>query len=136
MESRPEAVVGDVGIPEDGARVAERGLLPLVETVRVLESKQLVVIRLVEPLPSSLDGPLDPSVLTLDRLGDVNPTQLLDLVVEHTLEERGPPGGGEGMEDGGNVGPDRLALWAGGAVESAVLDDGPILFGERREIGV
>ncbi|HJU52031.1 MAG TPA: hypothetical protein VJ815_06825 [Acidimicrobiia bacterium] len=45
MEIGPELVVGDLGIPEDGARVAEGGLFPLVVAVRVLELKELVVMR-------------------------------------------------------------------------------------------
>jgi hypothetical protein len=44
MEVGPELVVGDVGVPEDGARVAKSGLLPLVETIRILKLKKLVVV--------------------------------------------------------------------------------------------
>ena len=44
MEIGPELVVGNVGIPKDGAGVAEGGLLPLVKSIRVLELKELVVI--------------------------------------------------------------------------------------------
>ncbi|HKZ18712.1 MAG TPA: hypothetical protein VJQ57_01235 [Acidimicrobiia bacterium] len=44
MEIRPELVVGDFGIPEDGAGVAEGGLLTLVVSIRVLELKELVVV--------------------------------------------------------------------------------------------
>jgi hypothetical protein len=39
MKIRPEPVVGDVGIPEDGAGIAEGGLLTLVVSIRVLELK-------------------------------------------------------------------------------------------------
>lgn len=44
MEVGPELVVGDVGIPENGAGVAKSGLLPLVETIRILKLKKLVVV--------------------------------------------------------------------------------------------
>ena len=44
MEIGPELVVGDVGVPKDGAGVSQGRLLPLVETIRVLELKELVVV--------------------------------------------------------------------------------------------
>ena len=66
VEVLPEGVVGDLRVPHDGACVGEGDLLPLGEFVRVGEVQQLVVFLFGQSLPSSLDGALDPSVLTFD----------------------------------------------------------------------
>ena len=44
MKVGPELVVGDVGVPEDGAGVAEGGLLSIIEAIRILELKEVVVV--------------------------------------------------------------------------------------------
>ncbi len=64
----PEAVVRDVGVPKNGARVTECDLLPLRIATRGLKLEQIGVVGFLEALPSSLDGPLRPSVVALDRL--------------------------------------------------------------------
>jgi hypothetical protein len=37
VQPRPELVIGDIGVPDDGAGVRERGFLALGEAIRVLE---------------------------------------------------------------------------------------------------
>lgn len=44
MEIGPKLVVGNVGIPKDGARVPEGGLFPFVESIRILELEEFVVM--------------------------------------------------------------------------------------------
>jgi hypothetical protein len=123
MEVRPESVVGEVRVPDDGAGIAQRGLLPVGEAIGVLELQEIVVVGFGEALPSSLDGSLDASIVTGDRLRHVYTAKLLDLVVEHAVEKRRPPCLGEGVEHRGNVTTDRLALRPGCAVDPAVFDD-------------
>ncbi len=89
MELIPESVVREARVPDDRARVCERGLFPLVERVRVEEVEEIVVVLLGEPLLSSLDRPWDASVGALDRLGDVDPAQLLELVIEDSFRNVG-----------------------------------------------
>ena len=81
VKLRPERVVGDPGVPDDGAGVRESNLLPLGELVRLGEVQQLVVLLLGESLPSRLDGSLDPSVLALDGFRHVDPAELFEAVV-------------------------------------------------------
>ncbi len=45
-EAPPEGVVGDRGVPDDGAGVGQRRLLALAELLGVLEVQQLGVLRL------------------------------------------------------------------------------------------
>ncbi len=68
VELDPQLVVCDLRVPDDGAGVTEGRLLALAVPVRGLELEQVGVILFGEPLPSSLDGPLRPSVVALDRL--------------------------------------------------------------------
>jgi hypothetical protein len=103
MELVPQCVVGDVCVPEDGARVSKRRLLPFRVAIGVLELQEVVVIGFGESLPSSLDGSLNPSILTRDRFRDVDPAELLDLVIEDPVQKRGTPRLGEGVENGGDV---------------------------------
>ena len=74
VEPFPEGVVGDLGIPNDGAGVGQRRLLARAELLRVGEVQQLVVFLLGESFPSSLDGALDASIFAVDGFGDVNAT--------------------------------------------------------------
>ena len=85
VEPRPQRVIGDLGVPDDRTRVGEGRLLALAECARVGEVQELVVLRFRRSLPSSLDGPLNPSVLALDGFRDVHPAQLLDAVVEDAV---------------------------------------------------
>ena len=64
----PQSVVGDRSVPQNGARVPKGRLLASIKSIGVFELQQFVVVGLGESLPSSLDGPLDPSILTFDRL--------------------------------------------------------------------
>lgn len=74
----PQLVIGDVGIPQNGAGVPQRRLFPVGEPVRVFEAEQLVVIGFGESLPSSLDGPLDSSVVAVDGFGNIHSAQLFE----------------------------------------------------------
>lgn len=123
MQIAPQFGVGDVGVPEDGARVSQRDLLAFGVAVRVLELQQIVVISFGQTIPSSLDGSLDPSIVTGDRLGDIHTTQFFQLVIEHAIEKGGPPRLREGVKHRRNVAPDRLTLGTRRAVHPAVLDD-------------
>jgi hypothetical protein len=62
----PESVVGDPGVPDDRARVGERGLLAFGEAIRVLEMQELFVLLLGDGLLSRPDRSLDASILALD----------------------------------------------------------------------
>ena len=64
----PEVVVCDVGVPQDGAGVAKRNLLPIRVATGGFKLQQVGVVGFFEALPSSLDGALCPSVIALDRL--------------------------------------------------------------------
>ena len=123
MELRPESLIGEIGIPENGAGVAKRGLLPFGVAVGVLELQEVVIVGFGEPVLSSLDRSLDASILTGDRLRDIDPAQLLDLVVEHSIEKCGAPRLGEGVQDRRNVGSNRLTLRSRSAVRPSILDD-------------
>ena len=62
----PERIVRDVGVPRDRARVSERDFFPLRELFRIGEVEKLVVFLFRESLPSSLDGTLHASILTIN----------------------------------------------------------------------
>jgi hypothetical protein len=62
----PERVVGDPGVPDDGARVGERDLLSFGEAIRLLEMQELLVLLLGDGLLSRPDRSLDASILALD----------------------------------------------------------------------
>ena len=81
----PQRVVGDVGVPRDGASVSERDFFSLGELVRIGEIEQLVIFCFRESLPSSLDGALHASIFALNRLGDVNPAKLLQRVIRDSV---------------------------------------------------
>jgi hypothetical protein len=119
----PEGVVGQTGIPKDGAGVAEGGLLPVGVAVGVLELQEVVVMGFGEPVLSSLDRSLDASVLAGDRLRDIDPAQLLDLMIENPIEKCRAPRLGEGVQDRGDVCADGLAFGSRRAVRPAEFDD-------------
>lgn len=121
VELRPQIVIGDAGVPEDGARVAKGRLLAVIESIRILKPKQFVIIGFGKSLPSTLDGPLDPSVVTVNRLRYIHPAQFLDGMVEHSLNKCFPPGIRECVEHRGNVRPDRLAFRTRCPVPASVL---------------
>jgi hypothetical protein len=64
----PQSIVGNVGVPRNRAGVGQRDFLSLAELVRFTKVEQLIVFLFRESLPSSLDGALDASIFTLDRL--------------------------------------------------------------------
>ena len=64
----PQVIVDAVGIPDEHARIQQRGRLALVETIRPLEVQELVVVRLRKTLLSARERPLRPSVVAVDRL--------------------------------------------------------------------
>ena len=92
VQFRPQRRIGDLGIPDDGARVRQCHLLALSELKGIREVQQVVVLLFGQPFPSGLDGTLDASIVALDRLGDVDATQLLDGVIANSLSERELPG--------------------------------------------
>ena len=58
-------------------------------------------------------------------------------MIEHAFPEDLLPGGGEGAQDGGDVGPDGLALQPRGAVGPGVLEgSGQLWIGHRAGIDV
>src|SRR6266545_2492664 len=123
VQALPEGVVGQVGVPGDRLGVGQRGALALVEAVGGLEVQQLVVVALVDALLRALQGALAAAVLAVHRPRHVQAAELLDAVVEHAVAERGPPRGGEGAQQLGDVRADRLALRAWRAVAPRVLHD-------------
>jgi hypothetical protein len=104
--------------------------------VRVLEAEEFVVVGFGETLPSSLDGPLDPSVIAFNRFGDVDAAQFFEGMIDDPVEECRVPRVREGMQYGRDMRPDRLALGPGSAVQAAVLDDLAVFWGKRVEVGV
>ena len=66
VEFRPEGIVCDLRVPDDGAGIGQRHLLALREPVGIGEVEELLVFLFGQALPSSLDGTLDPSVLALN----------------------------------------------------------------------
>jgi hypothetical protein len=87
VQPRPELVIGDARVPDDGARVGERGLLAFGEPIRVLEVQELLVLFLSDGWLSRPDRSLDASILTFDRFGHVDAAQLFDRVITHAVAE-------------------------------------------------
>jgi hypothetical protein len=138
VELLPQRLVGDVGIPDDRARVGQRRLLARAELLGVRERQQLVVLLFGQAFPSALDGALDASVVARDRFRDVDPTELLHGVVEGTVPERQIPRLREGADDGGIVRADRLALGTGRALTARqveIAEDLGICDGCRINVG-
>jgi hypothetical protein len=61
-------LVDALWVPDEVARVEQRGFLTVVEAVGVLELEELVVVLLGGGLLSSRERPLRPSVVAVDRL--------------------------------------------------------------------
>jgi hypothetical protein len=121
-ESRPQRVVDAFGIPDEHARVQERGLLALVEAVGALELEQLAEVLFGRRPLSARESPLRPSVVAVDRLRDVDPAELLQRVVEDPLPEDALPRAHERLRDDGDVEANRLCLGTRRAVEPRVLE--------------
>ena len=68
MQLFPECVVGNFRIPDDRARIGQRDFFPFRKFIRFAEIEQVVILVLGQTLPSSLDGSLDASILTIDGL--------------------------------------------------------------------
>jgi hypothetical protein len=81
----PQRVVRDIGVPDDRAGVSKRRLLSLGKFVGSLKVKELVILGFGESLPSTLDGSLDPSILAVDRFGNIDATHLLDLMLQDAV---------------------------------------------------
>jgi hypothetical protein len=64
-------------IPDEVACVQERCLLALVEPIGALEVEELVVVLLGGRFLSTRERPLRASVVAVDCLGDIHPTELL-----------------------------------------------------------
>lgn len=95
VELGPQCIVGDSGVPQNRARIPQGRFLASVVAVARLESEQVVVVIFRESLLSTLDRPLDASIVTLDRLRHVHPAEFLHRMVEDTVDERIAPGAGE-----------------------------------------
>src|SRR5207244_1914932 len=109
-EHRPDTIVGAFGIPYEHARVKERGLLARGETVGALEIQEIPVITFREPLLSTLERPLRPSVIALDGLGYVDAAELFERVLEDARPKDTVPGSGECVRDGRDMRANRLRL--------------------------
>ena len=92
VELRPQSLVRNLGVPDDRAGIRQGNFLAFAETGRFFELQEIVILLFRESLPSSLDGALDPSVLAVDRFGDVDAAELLDAVIAYTVPEREVPG--------------------------------------------
>src|SRR5258708_7027971 len=113
----PELLRGWQG-PGDRLGVGGRGFLPVAVARRRLEVQQLVVLAFGEAGGRGRDRALVAAVFTLDRAGDVDPAQLLDLVVAHPMPEDVIPRPGEEPEAGGDVRPNGRAFRPAGALAS------------------
>ena len=67
IEFLPKSIVGNIGVPRDGARIGQRDFLALGELVRIGKIQQFVILVFRESLPSSLDGALNPSIFAVNR---------------------------------------------------------------------
>jgi hypothetical protein len=83
----PQGVIRNIGVPDNRARISERHLFSFGKFGRTLKVKQLVVLGFGESLPSTLDGPLDPSVLAINRLGNIDPAHLFDFMIQDTVSK-------------------------------------------------
>ena len=101
-QALPQRVVDALGIPDEVARVEERGFLPLRVVVRALEVEQLAVVRLVQ-LVSRPERPLRASVLAADRLRDVSAAELLQRMLDDAFAEEPVPAARERLCDIGNM---------------------------------
>ena len=75
VQLRPQLVIRDVCVPNDRTGVSQRDFFPFGEFVGIGEVEEFVVLRFDETSPSSLDGALHASILTIDRLRDVDSAQ-------------------------------------------------------------
>lgn len=121
VKLRPERVVGDLSVPDDGAGVREGSFLPFRELVRLGEIQQLVVLRFGESLPSGPDGALDPSVLALNRFRYVDAAEFFKTVVQDAVAEGQLPGLRKRPDDTRVVRPDRLALGSRRPLDAGTL---------------
>ena len=72
-QPRPQRIIDPFGIPNQVARVQERGLLAVGESVGALKVEQVAVVALRQ-LVSRTERPLRASVLAPDGFGDVDAT--------------------------------------------------------------
>ena len=137
VEPLPQGVVRDRGVPDNRAGIGQCRFLPIGEFIGVLEVQQPGVLLFGDTSLSGPDRPLDPSILAVDRLRDIDPAEFLDAVVEDPGAEGGLPGLREGADDGWNVGADRLALRPRRALEPRVLQVAEDLgVCDRREVWI
>jgi hypothetical protein len=78
-------------IPNEVAGVEQRGLLTLVESVRLLELEELVEVALGRGLLSSRESSLGPSVVAVDCLGHIDAAELLERVLHYACSKRPLP---------------------------------------------
>src|SRR6266568_5526933 len=103
-------LIGRRQMPGDRLGIGERGLFPVAVARRGLEVQQLVVLAFGQAGGRGGDRAPVAAVLALDRAGDVDPAQLLELVVTHAVAEDVVPRPGEEPETGGDVCADRGAF--------------------------
>ena len=136
VQPRPQFVAGRQ-IPGDRLGIGERGLLPLVITRRDLEIDQVRIVVFLQAGLRRLDRALVAAELAQHRARDVDPAQLLDLVVGDAVLEHVAPGIGERPEHRRHMRADRLAFRPRRALARAALEfgqHGGILDGRRVDI--
>src|SRR3989442_15251050 len=84
---RPHVPVRALGVPDEHARVEQRGLLSVAEPLGPLEVQQLLVVVLGESLLSRPERPLAPSVAALDGLRHVDAAELLQRMLDEAVPE-------------------------------------------------
>src|SRR5262249_16878515 len=90
--------------------IGERRLLAFVVTVRALEIDQIQVIVFDQSSARTFHRTLVAAVFAFDRARDVNPTQLLDVVVGDAFLEHGAPAVGDRPESRGPMRAPGLAF--------------------------
>jgi len=100
------------GIPDQHARVQERGLLTFGEAIGAFELQQLGVVLLGESLLSAPERSLGPSVVALDGLRNIDAAELLERVLNDAVPEDRVPRSRERLGDRGNVRANGLRLRA------------------------
>ena len=104
----PHRVVCEVGVPHDGVGVAKGRLLPIAVAIGLLEQEQVVVVLL---RGGRIDRALRRAVAAIHGLGDVDTAELLQRMVDHSLDERLLPRRRERLHHRRHMGADGLCLW-------------------------
>ncbi len=128
-ELGPDTIVRPFGIPDQHARVMQSCLLTRRVGIGAGKVQELGVVSLREPLLSSPERPLRPSVVALDRLGDVHTAKVFQGVFHDAVPEESLPSARKRFGDGGDVRPDGLRL-------GPRRPEPPSLLHERSKLGI